>query len=894
MGINLVSPTEVKSGMLIADTVTSASGASDSIPGMTKLNGVTVSAALEVQSTLGAFLFPRMTTAQRDALLAIPGMQIYNSQTGALNLRDNTNTWIVPAGSGTVTSVNVATSGTGVVFTGGPITGSGTITATLDDSLQSIADLVSEGIMVRTDAGVATRSIATANAAHITISNANGVVGDPLLDLAPTGISAGSFTQADITVGTDGRIYAITSGGGSGGAPADASYILQTPSAFLVNGQPLSALSTGIMKSTTSTGVVSIAVPGTDYYSLNNPTRILDTGFAIGNFFIGSGAGNLTYTSAEFNTGLGVNSLNAISTGIQNTFAGHSSGLLLSSGRFNAGFGELCLASITNNDSCSALGFNAANALTTGTGVVAVGANSMSAAASATNVTVVGFNTSITSGISNAGAFGYNTSVTASNAINIGNQCNVGISTPNPEYTLDIGAWGSNSAIRFSDSDAQATPSQGIVVWASNTDLLAIDVNGVTKSLTTGGTVISITAGTGLSGGMITTSGTIAINNTAVSAAAYTVGNFTVNAQGQLTAASSATKIFDDNANGSLYIGFSSSSATTALHNTSVGVGALLSSQNSSSDNTAVGYRSLIGLTTGVSCVAIGSQAAQANDVGGGTVAVGARALMTLSGANDFNCAVGVDAGRLLPTGTQNTFIGYLTGGDLNALSSYNTLIGAGAGHQNAVTDLDSCTFVGINASTTTTSGLTNAGAFGASTNCNVSNAINLGNGCLIGINNPSPLYSIDIATIFGVAAILYPDSTLPATPSSGVAVYSKSGVLTYINSTAVGKAIPHRTQLAVSGTTKTFALADADTFQRCSNGSTQTLTIDTNANVPFPIDTEIDVYQEGVGQVVFVAAGGVTIQSAFSNLKIAARYSGATLKKLDTNTWSLVGNLTA
>ena len=51
------------------------------------------------------------------------------------------------------------------------------------------------------------------------------------------------------------------------------------------------------------------------------------------------------------------------------------------------------------------------------------------------------------------------------------------------------------------------------------------------------GTVTSITAGTGLSGGTITGSGTIAIANTAVTAGTYN-GPFTVNTQGQLTAAS--------------------------------------------------------------------------------------------------------------------------------------------------------------------------------------------------------------------------------------------------------------------------------------------------------------------------------------------------------------------
>ena len=59
-------------------------------------------------------------------------------------------------------------------------------------------------------------------------------------------------------------------------------------------------------------------------------------------------------------------------------------------------------------------------------------------------------------------------------------------------------------------------------------------------SFTTGGSgVTSITTGTGLTGGPITSTGTISIASTGVGAGSYTNASFTVNAQGQLTSASS-------------------------------------------------------------------------------------------------------------------------------------------------------------------------------------------------------------------------------------------------------------------------------------------------------------------------------------------------------------------
>jgi hypothetical protein len=98
----------------------------------------------------------------------------------------------------------------------------------------------------------------------------------------------------------------------------------------------------------------------------------------------------------------------------------------------------------------------------------------------------------------------------------------------------------------------------------------------------------------------------------------------------------------------------------------------------------------------------------------------------------------------------------------------------------------------------------------------------------------------------------------------------------------------------AQTGTTYTLAAGDAGQLVTLSNAGAITLTVPTNATLPFAIGTQITITQSGAGTVTVAGAVGVTVNSADGDLKLRTQWSAATLIKTNTNSWILIGDIKA
>jgi hypothetical protein len=89
-----------------------------------------------------------------------------------------------------------------------------------------------------------------------------------------------------------------------------------------------------------------------------------------------------------------------------------------------------------------------------------------------------------------------------------------------------------------------------------------------------------------------------------------------------------------------------------------------------------------------------------------------------------------------------------------------------------------------------------------------------------------------------------------------------------------------------------TLNINNKNRILKVNSSSAITLTIPSNASVPFPINTEVAIIREGSGTVSIAPGSGVTLLSTDSKRKIKGQYSSAALLKTASDTWLLIGSI--